>query len=63
MVLSCGQLAPTVTSVKVIAGVASQLSEAVALPVLAGKVLAVHWMVTLGGQTIEGAALSSTMIV
>lgn len=39
---SCGQPPPTVTSVKVIVGVASQLSVAVAVPVFAGNVLAVH---------------------
>jgi hypothetical protein len=42
IVLSCGQAPPTVTSLKVTVGVASQLSVEVAVPVLAGKVLAVH---------------------
>ena len=38
----CGQFPPAVTSLKVIVGVASQLSVAVAVPVFAGNVLAVH---------------------
>ena len=42
IVNSWGQAPPTDTSLEVIVGVASQLSEAVALPVFAGKVLAVH---------------------
>ena len=62
MVLSCGQMPPTVTSLKVIVGVASQ-SVAVADPVLAGNVLAVHCIVTLIGQVITGGVLSSTTIV
>jgi hypothetical protein len=44
-------------------GVASQLSLEVAVPVLAGAVLAVHWMVTFGGHTMDGAWLSSTNMV
>src|SRR5689334_14307108 len=63
IVSSCGHWPPTVISVEVIVGVASQLSVAVALPVLAGNVLAVHWIVTFAGQDIAGAALSSTTIV
>ena len=62
MVNSCGHAPPTVTSVEVIVGVASQ-SVAVAVPVFAGNVLAVHCMVTLAGQVITGATLSSTVIV
>lgn len=62
IVLSCGQAPPTVTSLKVIVGVASQ-STAVAVPVFAGNVLAVHWIVTLGGQVNTGGVLSSTTIV
>ena len=42
MVLSCGHAPPTDTSLDVMVGVASQLSVAVALPVVAGNVLAVH---------------------
>jgi hypothetical protein len=45
------------------AGVTSQLSVAVAFPVAAGKVLAVHWIVMFTGQVIEGGELSSTTIV
>ena len=63
IVRSCGQLPPIVTSVKVIAGEISQLSVAVAMPVLAGKVLAVHCTVTLGGQAITGAVLSSITMI
>lgn len=62
MVRSCGQMPPTVTSLKVIASVGSQ-SVAVAVPVLAGNVLAVHCIVTLIGQVITGGVLSSTTIV
>ena len=42
MVNSCAHAPATVTSLEVIVGVASQLSEAVAVPVFAGKVLAVQ---------------------
>ena len=63
IVLSCAQAPATVTSVKVTSGVPSQLSVAVAEPVLAGNVLAVHWMVTFAGQVTTGATLSSTKIV
>ncbi len=41
----------------------SQLSVAVALPVLAGIVLAVHAIVMLLGHVIAGAVLSSTVMV
>ena len=50
------------TSEKPIIGLFVQLSVAVAMPVLAGNVLAVHSMVTLIGQVIAGAWLSSTKI-
>jgi hypothetical protein len=41
----------------------SQLSVAVALPVLAGIVLAVHAIVTFAGQLVNtGGVLSSTVI-
>jgi hypothetical protein len=65
MVYSCGQAPPTVTSVKVMVGVPSQLSVAVAMPSAVfteGFVLAVHWIVMLAGQVIEGARLSSITI-
>jgi len=42
IVLSCGHVPAAVTSLKLITNVGSQLSVAVAVPVLAGKVLAVH---------------------
>jgi hypothetical protein len=41
----------------------SQLSVAVALPVLAGSVIAVHSIVTLPGHVIVGACVSITVIV
>jgi hypothetical protein len=52
-----------VTSVYVTVGVGSQVSVPVAEPVLAGKVLAVHWIVTLGGQVMAGGVLSSTVMI
>ena len=48
---------------KVTAGAASQLSVAVAVPVLAGNVLAVHSIVTLIGHVMTGGVLSSTVII
>ena len=60
---SCGQPPPTVTSEEVTVGVASQLSVAVAVPVLTGNVLAVHSIVNEAGQVICGAMVSSTVIV
>jgi hypothetical protein len=62
MVLSCGHIPPTVTSLNVISGAGSQLSVAVAVPVFAGKVLAVHCIVMLGGQVITGGISSWTRI-
>lgn len=59
IVLSCGQSPATVASVKSTTGTASQLSVAVAEPVLAGRVLAVHCIVILAGQVMAGAVLSS----
>ena len=50
------------TSLKVKAKEASQLSDPVAVPVLAGNVLAVHCIVTFGGQLIEGGVLSLILI-
>jgi hypothetical protein len=63
IVLSCGHAPAIVASVKVTVGVTSQLSVAVADPVFAGAVLAVHKMVTFPGQVMDGATLSSTMMV
>jgi hypothetical protein len=51
-----------VISAKVTAGDSSQLSVAVAVPVFAGKVTAVHAIVTFAGHVIMGMVLSSTMI-
>src|SRR5678809_1227230 len=62
IVLSCGQVPATVTSLKVNNNEASQASVPVGLPVLAGKVLAEHWMVTLGGQLMLGGVLSLIVI-
>jgi hypothetical protein len=63
IVLSCGQDPLIVTSLNVKVGVTSQLSVAVALPVLAGKVLSVHSIVIFPGQIITGGTLSpSTMM-
>ena len=44
-------------------GVMSQLSVEVAVPVLAGNVLAVHWIVILAGQVTDGTVLSSMVMV
>ena len=63
MVYSCGQAPPTVTSLCAMIGKGSQISVAVADPVLAGNVFAVHAMVTLGGQVNMGSVLSSINIV
>lgn len=63
IVLSCAQTPATVTSVNVTTGALSQLSEAEAVPVLAGRVLAVQSIVIFEGQTIAGGVLSSTKIV
>ena len=63
MVLSWGHPAAIVTSVKVMTGAPSQLSVAVAVPVLAGNVLAVHNTVIFGGQVIDGPLLSFTKMV
>jgi hypothetical protein len=64
MVYSCGQAPPTVTSVEVMVGVASQLSVAVAVPLAPpGAVLAEHCIVRFAGQVIAGGVLSSTKMV
>ena len=52
----------TITSVDVTANV-EQLSVAVAVPVLAGNVLAVHCIVTLAGHDIEGGDASCTVMI
>jgi hypothetical protein len=63
IVRSAGQIPPIVTSEKVIDGFPLQLSVAVAVPVFAGKVLAVQSIVIFPGQVITGAWLSSTNMV
>jgi hypothetical protein len=63
MIYSCGHPPPTVTSDDVMVGAVSQLSVAVAVPVFAGNVLAVHSIVREAGQVMTGAILSSTVIV
>jgi hypothetical protein len=39
-----------------------QLSEAVAVPVFAGSVLALHWIVTSTGHVIAGAVFVTTIV-
>ena len=59
----CAQPPPADASVKVIIGVPSQASVAVAVPVLAGTVRASQSIVTFGGQLMIGGVLSSTKMV
>jgi hypothetical protein len=61
IVYACGHPPAAVTSAKVTTGTPPQLSVAEALPVFAGNVLAVHWIVTFAGQTMEGAVTSETV--
>jgi hypothetical protein len=63
IVRSCGHAPATVKSLNVMVGVPSQLSVAVAVPVFAGAVLAVHCTVIFAGHVITGPALSSTNMV
>ena len=64
IVYSCGHAPPMVTSVDVMVGVKSQLSVAVAVPLVPpGAVLAVQSIVRFGGQVITGGVLSSTKMV
>src|SRR5688572_11991230 len=58
MIISWGQEPSSTTSVKVTIGDTSQLSVAVAFPVLEGSVLALHSIVIFAGQVITGAILS-----
>jgi hypothetical protein len=44
-------------------GALSQLSIEVGFPVLAGNVLAVHWIVLLVGHVMDGATLSKRVMV
>jgi len=63
IVISNGHVPPTVTSLKVIVGVAAQLSVAVADPVAGGNVPEEQFIVTLAGHVITGARLSSTNMI
>jgi hypothetical protein len=64
MLYASGHMPPGVTtSPKVIAGDASHASVAVAVPVCAGSVAAVHSTVVLPGQVIAGAVTSRTTTV
>lgn len=63
MILSWGHAPPDTTSLEAMVGEPSQLSVAVAVPVLAGKVLAVHWIVIFWGHVIDGATLSSIVMI
>ena len=63
MVYSCGHNPAVVTPVYVTVGVPSQLSVAVAVPVLDGLVLAVHCIVMFAGQLITGPILSVTEMI
>ena len=50
----CAHAPGNISSVLVISKEVSQLSSALALPVLDGNVLLVHWIVISGGQVIAG---------
>ena len=52
-----------VTSVYVMTGTAVQLSVLVAVPVVAGSVLAVQDIVTFGGQVTAGRVVSDMFMV
>ena len=57
---SCAHTPPSAASENVTDGALSQLSVAVALPVLPGAVLAAHEIVTSAGQVRSGTVDSST---
>ncbi len=61
-VMTAGQV-PDEESLNVTAGLASQSSVAVALPVAAGSVEASHCTVVFAGQVIPGSEVSSTVTV
>lgn len=63
MVPSCGHKPTRNESEKLIVGTPSQLSVAVAVPVMTGNVPEVHSIVTLLGQVMTGGKLSSTCII
>ncbi len=62
MIYSIGFTPATVTSEYVMTGAGLQLSIAVAVPVLAGKVLPVHATVIFAGQVMTGGVLSSIVM-
>jgi hypothetical protein len=62
IVLVSGQLLDVMLSAKLMTGALSQLSVAVALPVAAGALEASHSIVTLAGQVMAGALLSTTLM-
>jgi hypothetical protein len=55
IVYAWGHPPDVVTSLNITVGEESHKSVAVALPVFAGAVLAVHWIVTFAGHVIMGA--------
>ena len=63
IVPSCGQVPTANESEKLMVDTGSQLSVAVAVPVITGNVPEVHSIVTLLGQVITGGRLSSTCII
>ena len=63
MIYLPGQLPGVIASAEVITGARSQLSVAVAVPVLAGRLDAVILMVTGAGQVMTGGEISRTVIV
>lgn len=63
MVPSCGQAPTRNESEKLMVDTGSQLSVAVAVPVMTGNVLEVHSIVTLVGHVITGGRLSSTCMI
>src|SRR6188508_1723887 len=62
IVYACGHAPSVVTSLYVTAGAGSQLSVALAIPVLSGDVDSSHSMVTSTGHVIDGGVESSTRI-
>jgi hypothetical protein len=63
IVISCGHDPPVVTSLKVRVGVTSQLSVAIANPVLSGPELSEHCIVIFAGQVMTGSRVSPSMVM
>ena|SRR6187402_2927511 len=63
IVYSCGHVPAIVTSLYVTAGAGSQVSVALAIPVLSAEVESVHSIVTSAGQEITGTVKSCTTMV